>query len=94
MDVNHTAQLANLTITEAEEKKFSAQFTDTLETVGIINQLDTSKSSPTYQITGSKNRTRKDEVNTSEILSQKQSLSQASKTLNGYFVVPSVLHDS
>jgi aspartyl/glutamyl-tRNA(Asn/Gln) amidotransferase C subunit len=94
MDVNHVAQLANLVVTKDEEKRFSAQFIDTLETVGIINQLDTSDTVPTYQITGSKNWSRKDEINTLDVLTQKQALSQASKTLNGYFVVPSVLHDS
>lgn len=93
MDVAHVALLANLPITPQEEEKFDRQFTDTLKTVDLINELDTTNTPPTYQVTGLVNVFREDVIDTGRMLSQDQALSNAPKTYNGYFQVPSVFHE-
>jgi len=43
MDVKHIANLANLPLSPEEESKFSVQFAQTLETISLINRLNTSE---------------------------------------------------
>lgn len=93
MDVKQISKLANLPISSAEELKFSADFSDTLKTIDVINQLDTSGVLPTSQVTGLTNVTRDDVVDTSRLLSQEQAISQAPASYNGFVVVPSVFHE-
>jgi aspartyl-tRNA(Asn)/glutamyl-tRNA(Gln) amidotransferase subunit C len=93
MDVKHVAKLANLPLTSTEEKKFASQFADTLKTIDLINKLDTSQVSPTYQVTGLTNITRDDEVDTSRLIPQSQVLAQAKHTHQGYLVVPPVFDE-
>jgi aspartyl-tRNA(Asn)/glutamyl-tRNA(Gln) amidotransferase subunit C len=93
MDVAHVAKLANLTLTPEEIKVFAKQFTDTLKTVDLINELDTSKAEPTSQVTGLTNVLRQDVVDKSRILTQAEALSQAKQTHDGYFLVPAIFND-
>lgn len=79
MDVKNVAKLANLPLTAKEEKKFQKQFVQTLETIAIINELDTSKVEPTSQVTGLKNVIRTDKVDESRILK-----------VGRYFKVPAI----
>lgn len=79
MDVKHIAKLANLTINDEEEKKFATQFAETLKTINVINELDTSTTEPTSQVTGLKNVTHPDTVNPSRIIK-----------IGRYFKVPAV----
>ena len=83
MDVKHVAKLANLPLTPDEEKKFQGQFAETLKTISVINELDTSGVEPTSQVTGLTNITRKDAIDPSRILSPPAEN-------NGYFVVPAI----
>lgn len=87
------AQLANLQITPSEEKKFSQQFAETLKAVGLMDELDTAKASPTFQVTGLTNVTRPDQVDLQRMLSQTAALSQAARTHKGFFVVPRTIED-
>ncbi len=91
MDVDHIAKLANLKLNSNEEAKFAKQFTDTLSVVDQMSELDTSKISPTSQVTNLINVTREDAVDLSRILPQSAALSQAKQVHNGYFVVPAIL---
>jgi aspartyl-tRNA(Asn)/glutamyl-tRNA(Gln) amidotransferase subunit C len=91
MDVNQTAQLANLKLTPEEAQKFSTQLAETLQTIEVINQLDTTGVSPTAQVTGLTNVLRKDEIDPDRILTSEQALSQAVNRQGNYFVVPAVL---
>jgi aspartyl-tRNA(Asn)/glutamyl-tRNA(Gln) amidotransferase subunit C len=91
MDVSHIAKLANIPLTSDEKTKFIAQFADTLKTINVINELDTSHILPTSQVTGLLNVFRQDEVDSSRVLSQDQALSQASQTYKGFFAVPLVI---
>ena len=68
MDVKHVAKLANLQLKPGEEDKFKKQFADTLKTVDVINELDTSQVEPTSQVTGLTNVTRKDKIDASRII--------------------------
>ena len=81
MDVKHIAKLANLTLKTGEEKKFESQFQETLKTVDVINELDTSGVSATSQVTGLVNITRPDKVDKTRIIK-----------IGDYFKVPSVFH--
>ena len=81
MNVKHVAKLANLPLKPGEEKKFAKQFADTLKTVDVINELDTSSIEPTSQVTGLTNVTRKDEIAKSRLIK-----------IGDYFKVPSIFN--
>lgn len=83
MNVKHIAKLANLHLKPGEEKKFQKQFADTLQTIAIINELDTSGVQPTSQVTGLVNVIRKDVIDTSRLLPPPAGH-------NGYYVAPYV----
>jgi aspartyl-tRNA(Asn)/glutamyl-tRNA(Gln) amidotransferase subunit C len=93
MDVKHVAKLANLSITPDEETKFSSQFTETLKTINLINELDTSKVAPTFQVTGLTNITRLDEVDTKRIIPKERVLAQAHQVYQDFIVVPRVFDE-
>jgi len=86
----HLAKLANLTLSEIEIKLYQKQLTDVLGHINQLKQVNTKSIKPTYQtISHLKNLTRPDKIEKS--LSQKQALSQAKNTKNGYFIVPKIL---
>jgi aspartyl-tRNA(Asn)/glutamyl-tRNA(Gln) amidotransferase subunit C len=91
MDVKHIARLANLTITPAEEQKFTRQFSDTLQAIDLIKDLDTSHTKASVGVTGLTNVTRSDRIDESRVLPQSAVLGSACKTHNGFVVVPAVL---
>lgn len=68
MDVKKVAKLANLIISEEEEKKLAIQFEETLKTVGIIKELNTDGVEPISQVTGLTNIMREDEIDEQRII--------------------------
>lgn len=90
MDIQHIAKLANLLIDADQEKLFTPQLTAILAFVSKLQKVPTKNIQPTAQVTGLVNVYRKDVVDEARILTQAQALSNAKKTHNGYFVVPSV----
>jgi len=86
INIKHIAKLANLTLTEAEEKEFDGQLNDILSYIEQLNKVDTSNVEPTAQVTGLKNVTRNDKF-TDDMLTQEEALSGGKKTHNGLFVV-------
>lgn len=74
-EVKQIAKLARLGLSEAEIKKFAAQLTDILDYVDILNELDTEKVKPTFQVTGLENVERGDKVDS---FCEKEELLQAS----------------
>ncbi len=90
MDISHIAKLANLPIDTSKATKLQAQFDQTLATIGVISELDTSSVTATSQVSGKKNTTREDQIDLSRILPQEVALSQAKQTKNGYFIVPQI----
>jgi|SRR3989344_1593199 len=91
VDVKHLAKLAQMEVTEKEEKTLEKGFEQTLKVIDQLNELDTSQVKPTSQVTGLTNVWREDKVDKSRMLTQKQALSNAKKTHKGYFVVPAVI---
>lgn len=90
--IKKLAKLANLKISKNEEKYFKKQFEETLNLIEKFEKLDTSKVNETYIVTGTKNVFREDKINSLNVLTQEQALSNAKNTHNGYFVVSGVLN--
>jgi len=66
--VKKVAKLANLTISDDEEKKLAIQFEETLKTIDVINELETKDVDTISQVTGLKNVSREDVIDKSRIL--------------------------
>jgi len=90
INVKHLAKLVQMSVTPKEEKKLAAGFKQILKTISLLNQLNTSKVSSTFQVTGLENIFRPDKIDKKRVLTQKQALSNAKKTHQGYFVVPAI----
>ena len=89
LNIKHVAKLANLPITEEEEKKLEKQLLETLDYVQMLNEIDTKNVEPTAHVTGLENVTRKDESQPS--FTQTQALSNAKKQHKGFIVVDAIL---
>jgi aspartyl-tRNA(Asn)/glutamyl-tRNA(Gln) amidotransferase subunit C len=61
-DVLKLAQLSRLTLTDEEIERYRDEISSILEYVEILDKVDVSGLEPTYQVTGLKNVTRKDEL--------------------------------
>jgi aspartyl/glutamyl-tRNA(Asn/Gln) amidotransferase C subunit len=90
VDIKHLAKLSQMTVTPAETKKLADQFAATLDTVALLETVDTSKVNSTFQVTGLQNVFRADKIDRSRCLTQKQALANAKKTHRGYFLVPAI----
>ena len=86
--VKHVAKLANLTLTNEEEEKYSQQLSKILEYVDQLDKVDTKDVEPTFNVSGSFNKFRTDEASAS--LSQGDVLSNAPKKEKGFFVTKGV----
>lgn len=89
--VQHIAQLANIPITAEEEQTFAVAFSETLDVVSHMSQLDTKNVEPTHQVTGLENVLREDKVDETRMFSQKEALANAPQKHDGYFVVPQII---
>jgi aspartyl-tRNA(Asn)/glutamyl-tRNA(Gln) amidotransferase subunit C len=89
LNIKHIAKLANLTLTETEIGMLDSQLTETLEHIDQLNEVDTTGTEPTSQVTGLKNITREDIAK--ESLTQDQALSNTDETHNGLFKVKGIL---
>lgn len=91
INVAQVAKLANLSVTPDEEKKFETQLSSVLDYIKKLEEVDVSGVEPTSQITGLENVFRDDEA--SESLSQKDAISQAKATYNGFIKVKGILEN-
>ena len=89
--VNHIAQLANIPVTADEEKMLAKSFTETIEVVAKMSQLNTSQTSPTHQVTGLENAWRDDEITPDRSFTQSQALANAADVHDGFFVVAQII---
>lgn len=90
INVKHVAKLANLQITEDEEKKYAKQLSDVLEYVKKLEEVQTDKVEETAQVTGLVNIKRDDLISPS--LTQEEALQSApTPTQKGFFQVPGIL---
>ncbi|MDO5561571.1 MAG: Asp-tRNA(Asn)/Glu-tRNA(Gln) amidotransferase subunit GatC [bacterium] len=92
--VAQVAQLANFTIDKEQEKELAQSFDDSLTNIELLNKVNTQGIEPTYQVNNLVNVMRADEINEANQFSQKEALSNAAATHDGYFVVKRVIdHD-
>jgi len=78
----HTAKLSRLEI-KPDETNIKNQLIETVKYVEVLDELNTSDVSPTFQVNHKSNILREDKVEAS--LSQELALSQAEKVSSGYF---------
>ncbi len=88
IDVDHLAELAKLIISEEEKEKLQSQLEKTVDYIEILDELDTSETEPTFQVTGQTNVSRQDESEDS--LNQEEALDNAPRKSDGYFVVKKI----
>ncbi|MBW7956172.1 Asp-tRNA(Asn)/Glu-tRNA(Gln) amidotransferase subunit GatC [Patescibacteria group bacterium] len=89
--VSHVAKLANIPISDQEEKNLELAFEETLAVVEQLQTVDVSGVEPTFQVTGLENVMRDDVVDDRRMFTQAQALANAKATHDGYFVVPQVI---
>lgn len=90
-DVKKIAQLANIPVTSAEEKKLASGFNTTLAVVDQLFAVDVKNNEPTHQVTGLENIFREDEIDVERTFAQEAALANAPRTYNGFFVVDQVI---
>lgn len=90
-EVKHVAKLARLSLTPEEVKKFQEQLSEVLAYIEVLKEVKTEKTEPTSQVTSLENVFRKDQSQTS--LSQKEVLSGARETHQGFFKIKRILNN-
>ncbi len=88
-DTKHVAQLSNLDLSEKDLQKLTAMFSDTLDYIAVLEELDTSSVKETFQVTGLKNVFQDRGVSDQE-LTQEEALKNASEASQGKFVTEAV----
>ncbi|HSE61448.1 MAG TPA: Asp-tRNA(Asn)/Glu-tRNA(Gln) amidotransferase subunit GatC [Candidatus Saccharimonadales bacterium] len=89
-DVTYVAALAKIAITNEEAARFTKELDAILGYVKQLETVDTTGLEPTYQVTGLKNVTRKDEV-IDYGTSRDDLLKNTPRSQDGYIKVPKVL---
>lgn len=90
-EVKHVANLAKLNLSGNELVEFRDQLSSIIHLVNQVAQVDTENIEPTSQVTGLENIFRDDNVDPARTLSQEDTLSNAKRKHNGYFMVDAVL---
>jgi aspartyl-tRNA(Asn)/glutamyl-tRNA(Gln) amidotransferase subunit C len=89
-DVKHTAQLANIALTDDEATKMQAELGAILGYIQQLDTVDTTQVEPTYQVTGLENVMR-DDILIDYGVSQDALLKNAPASQDGQIKVPKVL---
>ena len=88
-EVEHTAWLAHIELTEEEKTLFTEQLNEILEYFRKIDSADTEGVSPTYHVLDLVNVYREDEVQ--ESLTREEALSNAPKKERGFLKAPRIV---
>lgn len=88
-DIEKISDLVKLPITEDEKIKLAGMLSQTTEYMDMLNELDTSKVEPTYQVTGLVNVFQSDDLY--QTLTQEEVLQNAKKTKEGMIGTSAVL---
>jgi len=91
--VDHIAHLANIPTSQAERERLAHEFSDTLNVVDQLKQVDVTDVEPTHQVTGLENVWREDLVDKDSMFSQEEALQNATQTHDGFFVVKRILEE-
>ena len=87
--VQKVAKNARLDLSEKEVEKFVPQLRAVLENFSMLDELDVSKETPSFQPIETKNVFREDKVGKS--LTQEEALSNTKNKKDGYFKGPGIL---
>ncbi len=85
----HIADLCNLELSFVELEKLEKMLSDTIGYIKILEELDTSSVSETFQVTGLSNVYREVDA-MPQMLSQEEALKNAPQTRDGKFVTKAV----
>jgi aspartyl-tRNA(Asn)/glutamyl-tRNA(Gln) amidotransferase subunit C len=88
-ELEHSAWLARIELSEAEKELFEQQLSSILEYFAVLDEVDTTDVEPTYHVIGITDVVREDEPK--EGLSQADVLRNAPKKEEGYFKSPRIL---
>ena len=88
-EVEHVANLARLTFSDAEKEKLTEQLAEILGYIEQLNELDTDDVGPTSHAIPVKNVVRPDVVVPS--LTQDEALANAPSNVDGLFEVPKII---
>ena len=83
-EVKHVAKLANIVLDEAQLGDFQNKLSETLDYIDALKEIDTTGVLPTAQVTGTENCFRDDKI--TACFTQEETLKNAKKTHNGFFV--------
>ena|SRR5258708_6252339 len=89
--VKKVAKLANLPVTEKEVETYSAQLFKILEYIEQLNQVDTTKVEPVYNVSPNQNVLARDHAESS--LPQDAALQNGANVRDGYFVTKGVFKE-
>lgn len=82
--IQKVVRLANLPLDETQITTLISQFQQTLDSVNILNEIDTGKVQPSYSASEKQNVWREDGIFSS--LPRDEALKNAKRTYIGYFV--------
>jgi aspartyl-tRNA(Asn)/glutamyl-tRNA(Gln) amidotransferase subunit C len=89
--VTKVAKLARIDIPLEKTTQFASQLEPILQHFESLSKVNTDGVVPTYQTTGLNTVLREDVVDTDRTFTQKQALSNAPKSSNGYFVTSATI---
>jgi aspartyl/glutamyl-tRNA(Asn/Gln) amidotransferase C subunit len=87
--VKKISKLVNLNLNEEETSRLSEMFSDTLDKMKVLEELDTSSVTETYSVTGTTN-VFSDPILNNATLSKEKALSGAHENVNGLFATKAV----
>ena len=87
--VEKVAHLSRLALTEEEAALYAAQLSDIMETMEVLQQIDTEGVEPLAHVLPIKNVLRSDEVG--ETLPKEKVLASAPNEIDGMFGVPKIV---
>ncbi|MBU1118095.1 Asp-tRNA(Asn)/Glu-tRNA(Gln) amidotransferase subunit GatC [Patescibacteria group bacterium] len=90
-EVKRVAKLARINIPPEKIDQFTSQLEPILENFASLSKVNTDDVVPTYQTTGLNTVLREDVVDKDRMFTQKQALSNAPQSSNGYFVTSATI---
>ncbi len=87
--VQHIAKLVKLNLPAKELEKYALLFSDTLDYIQMLTEIDTAQVAPTYQVTGLSAIFMQDDESRN-MLTQEEALSNAAKIVDGKIATEAV----
>ena len=90
-EVSFLSSLVKINLSQEETKILAEGLSDSTSYLDLLNELDTSNVSATYQVTGLENVFQKENLSGSKTLSQEEVLKNAKNQEDGYIKTEGVL---